>query len=116
VIDDSSDTDGTSVSTSAGTFKEAAASRPMPMAADGTIFVRFGKTWERRPLTVLEEVRFSQCALTPLSSEMVTLSWGRSMNMPAWMSPSPERMVTPRRTSARRPRIKVKVMPFEDAP
>jgi hypothetical protein len=115
VIEDSIETGGRIVSGTSGTFNVAPASRPMPIAADATMCVRFGKMCERSPFEGLEEFRFSQLALTLLSSEMETESVGRSRNMPACMSPSPERIFMPRRTSARRPRERVMVMPSKEA-
>jgi hypothetical protein len=98
-----------------GTINAAPAVTPMSTTTDGTMCVRFGKICERNPLTELDEVRGSQSALTPLRDEMATETVGRSRNMPACMSPEPERSSMLRRTSARRPRERVMVTPSDDA-
>ena len=98
-----------------GIINAALAPNPMSTTADGTMCVRFGKICESNPLTELDEVRGSQSALTPLRGDMETERVGRSRKMPADMSPEPERRLTPRRTSVRRPRARVTVTPSEDA-
>lgn len=98
-----------------GITNEAAPVNPMSTMADGTMCVRFGKICERNPLAGLEEVRGSQSALTPLRDDIETERVGRLRKMPASMPPKPERTLTLRRTSVRRPRERVTVTPSEDA-
>jgi hypothetical protein len=94
---------------------EAPASRPKFTPAIGTMFVSCGKTCERRPFREFEDVSGSQWALTPLREEILTETVGRSRNMPAYMVPRPERTLTPRRTSLRRPRERVRLGTSEEA-
>jgi hypothetical protein len=86
------------------TSSEAPASRPKPMPTMGTMCVSCGKMCERSPLVEFEDVKGSQWALTPPREEILTETAGRSRNMPVYMVPEPERMLTPRRTELRRPR------------
>ena len=98
-----------------GSINVAPAASPISTAADGTMCVRFEKICESNPLTVLDEVKGSQSALTLLRDDMETERVGRSRKMPAYMSPEPERRLTVRRTSVWRPRVRFTVMPSEDA-
>jgi len=103
------------VASSGGIFKFASAFSPAPIFADGTIFVRFGKMCDRSSFAELENVSGSHWALMPLRAEMFTERAGRSRNTPAVISPSPDRMLTPRRTWASRPRFRIREMPSEEA-
>jgi hypothetical protein len=98
-----------------GNFNVAPASSPISTITDGMMFVRFEKIWERKPLTVLDEVSGSHLALTLLRDDTETESFGRSRKTPAYMSPEPESRLTPRRTSELRPREKVTVKGSEEA-
>lgn len=79
------------------------------------MLVSFGKTWERSPFSVFDDVSGSQCTLTPSRVEMLTETEGRSMKMPAYMEPWPESTSTPRRTALRRPRESVRLVASVDA-
>lgn len=64
---------------------------------------------------VFEDVSGSQWALTPSSEDILTETEGRSRKMPAYMEPAPERTLTARRTSLRRPRVRVRLVASVDA-
>jgi hypothetical protein len=100
-------TPAASVANTAGTVTVAPASRPIPMFADGIMCMRLGKMcdWVSFPM---EEFEASQFELMFLRGDMCVERVGRFMKTPAWMFPVPLRMSTPRRTSALRPRDRVR--------
>jgi hypothetical protein len=70
---------------------------------------------ERSPFVEFEDVKGSQWALTPPREDILTETAGRSRNMPVYMVPEPERMLTPRRTELRRPSERVRLRTSDEA-
>ena len=98
-----------------GRSTPAVALSPMSIAASGTMWVRFGKTVDRKPSMVVDPLTGSHCALTLSIWETVRPTCGRLINIPAPSTPWSSRISTPTRSWATRPSPRVKVKSGDDA-